>query len=194
MHSQSIQARTGQGSRWMTVYWSAAAVLLLLPAVAMRFTDEVAWSGGDFVIAAVLLGGLGLGLETMLRNHGDRAYRAASVCALGGAFLLLWINGAVGILGASGNAANLMFFGVLAVAAVGAMLARFEPVGMSRTMAATAAAQTLVAAIALTFDRGAGAPIWPRDLLGATAFFVLLWMLSASLFHKAGSRQAVDVG
>ncbi len=31
------------------------AVLLLVPAVAMQFTEEVAWGLGDFVAAAVLL-------------------------------------------------------------------------------------------------------------------------------------------
>ena len=39
---------------WRIIGWSIPATLLLLPLVAMRFTDEVNWTFSDFVFAAVL--------------------------------------------------------------------------------------------------------------------------------------------
>ena len=47
--------------------WGGALVLLAAPWVAMRFTDQVAWSGGDFaVFGALLLGALSNGPSSMV--------------------------------------------------------------------------------------------------------------------------------
>jgi hypothetical protein len=43
------------------------------------------------------------------------------------AFILIWMNLAVGIIGSEDNPANLMYGGVLAVAIVGAFMVRFRP-------------------------------------------------------------------
>ena len=45
------------------------ALLLLLPAIALLFTDEVQWTAGDFLFAAVLLGGTGLLVELVVRTY-----------------------------------------------------------------------------------------------------------------------------
>ena len=52
---------------WRIAGWSAALALLLLPAIAMRFTDEVNWTALDFVFAGVLIFSLGMGLEIAVR-------------------------------------------------------------------------------------------------------------------------------
>ncbi len=57
--------------------------------------------------------------------------------------------------------------------------------GMVRALCATALAQAAVAAIALIAGLGATAPIWPKDILMLTGFFVALWLLSARLFRNA---------
>ncbi len=64
-------------------------------------------------------------------------------------------NGAVGIIGSEDNDANMLYFGVLAVGVVGALMARFRPIGMMLALIATALAQMLVAVIALTAGWGA---------------------------------------
>ena len=74
-------------------------------------------------------------LELTLRATGSLAYRAAVVVALGAAFLLTWVNLAVGITGNENNPLNLMFFGVLAVGLVGAVVAGFKSGAMARAMA-----------------------------------------------------------
>ena len=47
----------------------------------------------------------------------NTAYRWAVGVALAAAFILFWVNGAVGIIGADGDDANSMYYGVLAVIA-----------------------------------------------------------------------------
>jgi len=122
------------------------------------------------------------------------AYRAAAGVALAGAFVLVWSSLGLGIIGADGDPANLMYFGVLAVGLVGALIARFRPHGMARALFATALAQALVAAIALVL--GLGLP-WspPVELLTLNGFFVALFVGSALLFrHAARERSSVGAG
>ena len=49
--------------RWRIAAWTGAALMLLLPLVAMQFTDEVNWSETDFIVAGALIGGTGLTLS-----------------------------------------------------------------------------------------------------------------------------------
>src|SRR5688500_20220430 len=84
----------------------------------------------------------------------NTTYRFAVGVAVGAAFILVWLSLGVGIIGKDGDPANLMYFGVLAVGIVGALIARFRPRGMARALFATALAQTSVAAIALILEIG----------------------------------------
>lgn len=77
----------------------AAALVLLVPLVAMQVSDEVAWTALDFAVAAVLLVGTGLIYVVLVRNarHGRR--KAAIGLGLTAALLLVWIELAVGVFG-----------------------------------------------------------------------------------------------
>lgn len=55
----------------------ATTFILLLPLLAMQFTDEVAWDLADFAVAGALLFGAGLTYELVARKAGNIAYRAA---------------------------------------------------------------------------------------------------------------------
>ena len=169
------------GSRWRLAVWGGAAALMLLPVLAMRVTDEVAGDPGDFMFLGILLVGVGVAYELAARVTDRSAYRAAVSIALAAALLHTWINLAVGIIGSEDNPANRIYGGVLAVALVGAFLARFRPDGMARAMVATAIAQALVFVIALVAGLGFTGPI--------TVFFAALWLTSAWLFRKAAREQ-----
>ncbi len=173
-----------RGSRWRIGAWAVAALVLLLPLVAMQFTDEVNWDLADFALAAALLVGVGVSYELAVRTTGDTAYRAAVGVALAAALLLVWVNGAVGIIGSEDNDANLMYGGVLVVGALGAVIARFKPGGMARALFATALAQTLVAVIALVGRMGSPYT-GPLEIVTINGFFVALFVGSAVLFSKA---------
>ncbi len=173
-----------RGSRWRIAAWSAAALMLLLPLIAMQFTDEVVWDVADFAIFGALLLGAGATCEFAARMTDNTAYRFAVGLALAAAFILVWVNGAVGIIGSEDNDANLMYGGVLAVGVVGAAIARFRPHGMARALFAAALAQASVAVIALI--AGLGSPeSGPLEIGVLNGFFVSLFVGSALLFRKA---------
>ena len=75
------------------------ALLLLIPLIAMQFTDEVKWTLFDFVVAGVLLLGTGLMCELVMRKVNKLQHRIALCGALLAGLLLVWIELAVGIFG-----------------------------------------------------------------------------------------------
>ena len=125
-------------------------------------------------------------------NKDSTMYRFAAAVAVGAAFMLVWLSLGVGIIGRDGDPANRMYFGVLAVGIIGALIARFRPRGMARALFATALAQMSVALIALI--AGLGRP-WsgPLELSLLNGFFVVLFAGSAWLFRRAArGRPARD--
>jgi hypothetical protein len=87
-----------QNKRLMAIVLTVA-LLLLIPFIAMQFTDEVRWSLFDFIVAGVLLLVTGLTCEFVMRKVKKIAYRIAICGALLAILLLLWIELAVGIFG-----------------------------------------------------------------------------------------------
>ena len=162
----------------------ASALLLLVPLVAMQFTEEVRWDLADFIVAGALLFGAGLMYQLLARTTDNLAYRAAVAVGVLAALVLVWANLAVGLIGSEDNPANLMYLGVLAVGIAGAVVARFQPRGMVRALFAMAFAQALVAVIAL--GAGLGSP-WtgPLEIVLLNGFFVALFLGSAWLFRRA---------
>lgn len=162
-------------------------LILLIPGAAMLFQVEGwAWSAGDFVVAWVFLTGVGLAYRLVSRKAATRSYRLATGLGLVAGLVLLWINGAVGLIGSEGNPANLMYAGVLAVGTVGAAIARLEPAGMAWALFATALAQLLVPVIALA-GRPADFSPGVAPVFGLNFVFVLLFAGSGLLYRHAAS-------
>ena len=167
----------------------ATAFILLLPLLAMQVTDEVVWDLADFVIAGALLLGTGLTYVLAARKAGNLTYRVAVGVALATAFILVWMVGAVGVIGEDGDRADLMYGGVLAVGIIGAIVARFQPEGMARALLATALVQALVAVIALIAGKHQAPISSVSEIIGLNGFFVALFIGSAWLFRHAGCKQ-----
>ncbi len=77
---------------------SISLLILLIPLLAMQFTSEVNWGPGDFLVAGILLIGLGFCVELVLRKKQTKTKIALGL----GIFLILlliWIEMAVGIFG-----------------------------------------------------------------------------------------------
>lgn len=180
----------GRKSPWRIAPWAIAAVLLLLPLIAMQFTHEVNWDETDFIVFGAMLVGACSAYEVATRMTGNTAYRAAVGVAAVAAFLLIWINLAVGIIGSEDNPANLMYGGVLAVGIIGAVIARFEPHGMARALVGMALAQVLVAVLALIFRWGSHGENWPQVIVVLNGFFAALWLGSAWLFRRAARERS----
>ena len=122
------------------------------------------------------------------KNPNNAAYKYAVAVALVAAFMLFWVNGAVGIIGDSNNDANMLYGGVIAIGIIGALVARFKPHGMVRALLAMAIAHALIGVVALIAGWGTDGSIWPWDVLGSTVIFTALWLVSAWLFKKAAKK------
>ena len=144
----------------------------------------VNWDIADFLVFGALLAGVAGCFWLVVRRTDNIAYRTGVGIALAGAFILIWVSGAVGIIGDPENDANLMYVGVLAIGIIGAFAARFEARGMMLALFATACAQVLAAVIALVAGLGSSGPAWPWDILVITGFLTVLWLASALLFRK----------
>ena len=169
---------------WRPLGWGAAAALLILPFVAMQVTKEVAWTASDFIAFGVMLLAVGLPLELVARASSNWSYRGAAALALLGAFLTVWANLAVGIVGSEHNPANQVFFAALLIGLVGTILVRGNANGMALVMVATAAA--LGVAFVIAVSGPTDEPFVPhgRELIG-TGAFAALFLASAALFRKA---------
>jgi hypothetical protein len=84
-------------NRWRTAGWGTAGGILLLPLLAMLFTDEMNWGAEDFVAAALLLGSVGLLFEAAVRVVRAPRARVAIGLTLLAALLLVWAELAVGL-------------------------------------------------------------------------------------------------
>ena len=127
----------------------------------------------------------------MARKSDNAAYRLAVGIVVVSALLLVWVNAAVGIIG-DDNPANVMYFGVIVVGIIGAIIARLHLHGMARTLCVMAMAQMLVPVIALS--------IWKTDfapgvvgVFALNGFFAALWLIAAWLFRKA-AREHTPAG
>lgn len=169
-----------RGSRVRLAGWGIAVAIILTPLVAMQFTPQVQWTPLDFVFAIVVIGGTGLMFEMAVGLSGNLAYRGAAALALLASLTLVWVEGAVGIVGDSGDPLNLMFAGGLLVEIAGSLAARFKPQGMAYAMGATAFAQLAAAAVA-------GIDGWMTEALLCLPW-VVLWGISAGLFRLAARQ------
>jgi len=87
-----------QNKRFIGIVFSIA-ILLLIPLIAMQFTDEVNWALSDFVIAGILLLGTGLIIEFVIRRVKTKENRIALIAVTVAVLLLIWVELAVGIFG-----------------------------------------------------------------------------------------------
>lgn len=78
---------------------SSAIFLLLIPLIAMQFSDQVNWSFMDFVIMGVLLLGVSFLIEIVFRKIKGYNYRIYLILGIVLIFLLIWAELGVGILG-----------------------------------------------------------------------------------------------
>ncbi len=76
-----------------------APLLLLIPFIAMQFTDEVKWTPLDFMVAGGLLIGGGMLIEFTIRKVKESTGRIIVLFVILALLLLTWMELAVGIFG-----------------------------------------------------------------------------------------------
>ena len=122
----------------------------------------------------------------------DKYYWLGLGLAAVSALFLVLAMGALGIVG-DGGSPDRLYLVVLAVGAVGTIVARLRARGMARTLLAMAGTQALVTvivlgAVLLGVEEFEGASI--VDLVGINAMYVALFVCSAWLFLRS-SRATV---
>lgn len=167
-------------SFWRVAPWGLAVLLLAIPFVAMRFSNEVDWSFGDFVVVGMLLA-FACGAWELAWRARNGWQRAGAAVAIGCGLMTIWVNLAVGMIG--DGPYNLLFGGVILIALAGSALARFRPQGTACAFAAAALAQVAAAAGGLATDPRGGV---------LSMVFALPWLLAAWLCWRAAKVQKRD--
>ena len=162
---------------WRMLLWAGGLLALATPWLLMRFTDQGAWTVFDFVAFGVMVGAVCAGFELAMRMSNRWTYRLAAFMTVIGGFLMVWANLAVGIIGNEENPQNLMFYTVLLIGLVGALVSRFDAHGLMWTLRLMAAAQLGVFLIAAALD-WALLPVF-------TIFYFSLWLIAGELFRKS---------
>jgi hypothetical protein len=188
MADNSAQNGKRGGIPWRLIAWGGIALVLSLPLI-----FRAPWTLSDYVLAGAVLGGAGVVVELLARMSGSLAYRAGAFLAVAACVLTLWVNGAVGVFGDEGNPANLMFLGVIAIAVVGSVFAGFRAAGMARAMFSAAAAQVVVAGIAVAAGLGSRGSEGLYEAALATCLFGSMWLVAGGLFRKAADDQAPTI-
>ena len=162
------------------------AGLLAIPRIGKQTIEGWNWSGFDFVFAAVMIAGVQFLYQFISKKVNKAPYRTAVGFLLFGAFLLIWINGAVGIIGDEDNGVNMMYFAVLGVLFFGSVASWFAPEGMARTLYSAAVVQMLVPVVALWLF-----PVELSKTPGVAGVFMLnalfagIFIISGRLFRLA---------
>jgi hypothetical protein len=139
------------------------------------------WGAEDFLATGLILGATLGAIWLALQQSKRMAYLMAFAVGLGAVFLLVWVSLAVGIIGEPGEPANLVFAGVLAVAAVGTARSKLSPGGLSWAMGVAAGAQLAASAIAVavTAMTPGAAGLWVVTVFNlglAAAFGFSAWL------------------
>lgn len=83
----------------LTIIILVVIFILLVPFIAMQYTDEVNWTLPDFVFGGILLFGFGLLMDYALRKLSKSKHKIAIGTAIVVVFILIWMELAVGIFG-----------------------------------------------------------------------------------------------
>lgn len=162
--------------------------LLMVPLIASQVVEGWNWPPGAFVFTYLLFFGTGMAYALIARKMKAWSYKIAVGLSLVAGFVLGWAT--MVHMSETENPVNLVYFGVLAVGAIGAVLARLEARGMAKALYAMSAALALAWVITqvLSTDRIAG-PVWNVGVIHGG--FVLLFAAAGLLFRHAslqGSR------
>ena len=177
----ATESKKASWTRWL---WVGAIALLSVPFIAMRFTSEMQWTLGDFIFAGLMLAALCGLVELAVRRSSKAVYRWGLGLASLGAFAVIWVNLAVGIVGSEDNDYNSIFFLIILMTIVGSAAVRIRAGAMARIMPVTAIA--LLVALGVGQAMGSDELHNPRlaEWVGVTVF-ASLFALSALLFRRA---------
>ena len=156
-----------------------ALAALMVPLVASRVVEGWHWTAGGFVFVYVLFFATGMAYALIAKKMNMWAYKVGVGLALVTGFAFGWSN--MVQVADSGHPENLLYYSVLVVGIVGALLARLQARGLAYTLFAMAATLAL---IAVMLPSGAPPSLARNMAIGHGAYVVLL-IASGLLFRHA---------
>jgi hypothetical protein len=168
-----------QMSKTMLRVALVALGLLMVPLVASQVVEGWHWTAGGFVRVYILFFGTGLAYALIARKMGAWSYKAGVGVALVAGFALGWSN--MVQVADSGHPENLVYYSVLVVGGIGALLARLKARGLAFTLFAMAATLALIAVI---LPSGAPPDMARRMAIGH-GVYVVLFIASGLMFRHA---------
>ncbi len=156
-----------------------ALAVLMVPLVASQVVEGWNWPARAFVMVYGLFFVTGMVFALVARRMGAWSYKAGVGVALVAGFALGWSN--MVQVADTGNPANLWYYSVLGVGAVGALLARLKAPGLARTLFVMAATLALIAVV---LPSGAPPDMARRMAIGH-GVYVALFAASGLLFRHA---------
>jgi hypothetical protein len=119
-------------------------------------------------------------------------YRFAIGLSIAASLFLLMLIGAVGVIGVEGDRFDLVYFGVVGIGVLGALIARFRPHGMAKALLAMAAAQALVVVVALIVGKQDSPVSSVTEIVGLNGFFIALFVGAAWAFRSVAHPDYPD--
>lgn len=98
MNTEKSKFKLTENKR-LVVILLITVILLLIPLIAMQFTDQVNWDLFDFIAMGILLLATGLSCELVLRKVKNTKHRIIICTILLILLFLIWAELAVGIFG-----------------------------------------------------------------------------------------------
>ena len=163
-------------------------LLLMVPFIAMQFSQEVDWSFSDFAIMGSLIFITGLAYVLLTRFAKNWMLKIAFAITIGITFFMIWANLAVGLIGAGPHAGNLMYIAIYLIVAIGTLKYYSNPKKMSNVALTAIGGLILLTLIAFM----AGMQNYPAsstsEILIVNGFFIVPYAIAAVLFMEAGKK------
>ena len=96
--TETVPAARNPLPLWRVVLWGGVVAVLLLPAVAMRYTSEVDWTATDFVFAGVVLGLAAALFEIVMLTIRRPLHRALGGVVILGGVMAIWAAAVSGLI------------------------------------------------------------------------------------------------
>lgn len=156
---------------------------LFIPLVAMLLQTGLQWSVFDFIVVGGLVFTAVMGYMLLRSWSNSPTHSLAAMLAVVTTFLVIWVNLAVGLIGAGPHWGN-WIYAIIPFVIVGGVLVGGRNVrGMTISMYAAAISFLVIGLIALI----AGLQHLPessvREILGINGMFAVLYLVSALLFQ-----------
>lgn len=161
-----------------------ALIVLMVPLAATFITEEMQWDIADFVIVGLLLFTSFFAYK-VLAQKSNMMYRIATGITVLTALFMTWVNLGVGIVGSGPNIPNLLYGAIPVIGFLGAIMVRFKPLGMARTLFVMAIFNAIIALIAIIGSNLHSAEDATLQIIMLNGFFIVLWTAAGLFFRNA---------